>query len=132
MSSSAKYAVNQTSNANFTGAWIQLPRQGGGSIGWQIILPSVTGTIAFDVTDDENPNAPSIANVTLGATRIVLQAPLLALSTPAAVAVNTLFEFSPGSANPCPTAKWMRALWIFSSGGSASGLFIGVATKQVH
>jgi len=130
MSSSAGYAVNQASNANFTGSWIQLPRQGGGSIGWQIVLPSVTGTIAFDITNDENPN--SSAPAVIGATRIVLQAPLLALSTPTATTVNTLFEFSPGSANPCPTAKWMRALWIFSAGGAANGLFIGVATRQNH
>src|SRR6185503_19205713 len=119
MSSSPTYIANASAAANInaasTAGWIPLPRGGGGSIGFQVIISGTpTGTIVFEVTNDENPMVSQ--GVILGPTPIVLAAPLLAASTPAGAPVNFLFEFSPGTANPCPDAKWIKMRYSFGSG----------------
>src|SRR6185436_4634492 len=102
MSSSPTYIANASAAANInaasTAGWIPLPRGGG-------------GTIVFEVTNDENPMVSQ--GVILGPTPIVLAAPLLAASTPAGAPVNFLFEFSPGTANSCPDAKWIKMRYSF-------------------
>ncbi len=121
MSTSPAY-INAASNAAInntaTAGWVQLTRAGSSSIGFQVVIAATgapTGTIVFEVCDDDDPRVTG----TLGATALTLPASMAA-GQPAGSAINFLFDF-----NPAPTAKWMRLRYAPSGGGSATlGTFL--------
>lgn len=134
MSSTATYILNGDTTGNINAAanagWVQLPRQGGGSCGFQVALASTgspVGTFVFEITDDENPLVA--VGVILGATALTLSAAQQAAQPTSGAAVNFLFEF-----NPAPTAKWIRMRYARTSGGSAAAgsLNVGFAMRTNH
>lgn len=116
--------VNLASNASqvlpandpkFSNGWVNIALAS--SIGWQVaMVTAVTGTIIFETSADADPRTPG-APIFVGPAPLILVAPDLAISTPAAVAVNYNFSFDAARV----AAKWMRARWAFASGGAAAG-----------
>lgn len=132
MSSSAIYisAADTTVNVNAlaTAGWVPLPRDGGGSVGFQVVMPATgapIGLLVFEITNDENPSVAS--GLILGATVLTLSAAQIAAQPSTGAAVNFLFEF-----NPAPTAKWIKMRYARTSGGNNPGMSVGVAVRMVH
>lgn len=116
--------VNLASNANqvlpandqkFSNGWVDITLMS--TIGWHVaMVTAVTGTIIFEVSGDADPRNNG-APIVVGPHALVLVAPNLALSTPAAVAVAFTFNFDANQA----AGKWMRCRWAQTGGGAVAG-----------
>jgi len=124
MGTSPNY-INAASNASInnaaTAGWVQINR-GTAAVGFQFVLVATgapIGTLFFEICDDDDPRVATPQSI-LGATALTLPASMAAGQPTDGLARNFLFDF-----NPAPSAKWMRARFASSSGGSATvGTFL--------